>query len=716
MALFLCYSLPESRYFILMDGEDFMLFFIYARKSKQTEKGESVENQITMCRDYVERHFNESVSEENIFIDYGISAKNTDRKEFQNMMSAIIKYKPNGLVCYRLDRLSRNVRDLANLVEELEKTDTKFISIKEQFDTTTPMGRAMLMTAGVFSQLERETAAERIRDNMLMLSEDGRWLGGVTPLGYQSAQIEYEYRGTVHKQYMLAEVLDEKETVLLLYRKMIELKSLSQIEVFCMQNDIRSREGVFISLSAARNILKNPIYCVADQSIFDYFTKKGCYIPDNMANKFTGEYGIMAYNRTDQTDTITKVRPYDEWIISVGQHAAIIDSDLWLDVQNILEENSNKRFRKPKSDNAVLTGILRCGKCGGYMRSKAGRETSDGVQRYYYLCTTKEKSRKHLCDICNANGNFVDELVINEIKKLAMDNDYFMELLASKKSRLLDNEKAAFKEIEECNKRLNEIESESKNVTNAIRIAPEAAMQALLDDLSNLGKEREALENKILRLNQIESEKESNKQSLSILKQALSSFAYNIDSLSVADKRSLIKTIVSEIIWDGDNVNISLFGNMLPQSAHSKCNMLIAETLSQTVYIPKFEKVDTSTVGGRIRYYRLQKNLLQKDLANKCGYDRTTILRYERNDKQHTLESVNRIASALQIEPELLYDDYLKFLTNCAESIFTARKKMKLSRIEFAKLLGVNKHSIFRWEKGQAYPFISNWYKIKKYL
>lgn len=79
---------------------------------------------------------------------------------------------------YRLDRISRNIGDFAKLIEDLGDRHIDFISIREQFDTSSPMGRAMMYIASVFSHLERETIAERIRDNMHELSKTGRWLSG----------------------------------------------------------------------------------------------------------------------------------------------------------------------------------------------------------------------------------------------------------------------------------------------------------------------------------------------------------------------------------------------------------------------------------------------------------------------------------------------------------------------------------------------------------
>ena len=147
-----------------------MKFKIYSRKSVFTGKGESIENQVEMCRDYIFANF--PGSEEcdiTVYEDEGFSGKNLDRPQFQRMMRDIKRDKPDCLVCYRLDRISRNVGDFAALIEELGRRGVAFVCIREKFDTGTPMGKAMMYIASVFAQLERETIAERVRDNMLML-------------------------------------------------------------------------------------------------------------------------------------------------------------------------------------------------------------------------------------------------------------------------------------------------------------------------------------------------------------------------------------------------------------------------------------------------------------------------------------------------------------------------------------------------------------------
>jgi Site-specific recombinases, DNA invertase Pin homologs len=161
---------------------------IYSRKSKFTGKGDCIENQVQLCKEYGGRL---NIAEFLIYEDEGFSGGNLDRPEFQRLLKDAQDKRFDVLICYRLDRISRNIGDFSNLINELENLKINFISIREQFDTSTPLGRAMMYIASVFAQLERETIAERIRDNMLELAKTGRWLGGQTPLGFESEEVKY---------------------------------------------------------------------------------------------------------------------------------------------------------------------------------------------------------------------------------------------------------------------------------------------------------------------------------------------------------------------------------------------------------------------------------------------------------------------------------------------------------------------------------------------
>ena len=146
-----------------MSTKDNPYIAVYARKSKFTHSGDSIEIQIGKCRNYLAALSDQNDDTEiKIFRDEGYSGGNTNRPEFQKLLNECTSGKVSTLICYRIDRISRNLSDFAQLYEQLKKQDIKFISVNEQFDTSTPAGEAMLKICMVFSELERQTITERI--------------------------------------------------------------------------------------------------------------------------------------------------------------------------------------------------------------------------------------------------------------------------------------------------------------------------------------------------------------------------------------------------------------------------------------------------------------------------------------------------------------------------------------------------------------------------
>ena len=114
------------------------------------------------------------IEEYQIFEDDGYSAKNTDRPNFQKMMDCIRKGDYTHLIVWKVDRVSRNLLDFATMYQELKERKVTFISLNEQFDTSTPIGGAMLKIILIFAELEREMTSERVTAVMLDRAEIGR--------------------------------------------------------------------------------------------------------------------------------------------------------------------------------------------------------------------------------------------------------------------------------------------------------------------------------------------------------------------------------------------------------------------------------------------------------------------------------------------------------------------------------------------------------------
>ena len=142
---------------------------IYSRKSKYTGKGESIGNQVELCKNKINSIYEDVDFEKDvvIFEDEGFSGYYTKRPAFQKMMEAVKNKEIKCIFFYRLDRISRNVKDFCEIKEILEDYDVNFYSASENFENITPSGKAMIMMTSVFAQLERDRLAERVSDNML---------------------------------------------------------------------------------------------------------------------------------------------------------------------------------------------------------------------------------------------------------------------------------------------------------------------------------------------------------------------------------------------------------------------------------------------------------------------------------------------------------------------------------------------------------------------
>lgn len=274
---------------------------LYSRKSKFTGKGESIGNQVELGKEYVRVHFGDAaVDKIVVYEDEGFSGGNLNRPAFKRMMDAAKKRQFKAIIVYRLDRISRNVSDFSGLIEELARLDISFISIKEQFDTSTPMGRAMMYIASVFSQLERETIAERIRDNMHELAKTGRWLGGTTPTGFESEAIKsITVDGKTKKACKLKLVPEEADIVKTIFDLYVETDSLTLTEAALIKQGFKTKNGKYFTRFSVKAILQNPVYMVADQEAYDFFIKNDTDLFSEH-DAFDGVHGMMAYNRTDQ--------------------------------------------------------------------------------------------------------------------------------------------------------------------------------------------------------------------------------------------------------------------------------------------------------------------------------------------------------------------------------------------------------------------------------
>lgn len=508
------------------------LLAIYARKSKYTEKGESINNQIEKCKNYLKTKYGDK-NKILIYADEGYTGYNLNRPKFIELLNDIKNKKIKAITVYRLDRISRNVKDFLNLKELLNKNQIDFISITEQFDTTTPLGNAMLMISSVFAQLERDTIAERIKDNMYDLAKTGRWLGGNTPLGYKSQKITYQINGKNKSSYKLTTNSEEIEKVKLIFNKFIELKSLSKLESYLIKNNIKTRKDNYFSRFSLINILKNPVYVIADEKIKEFFRNKGA----NTYGKINEKQGIIAYNKKlEKKGQTYKEKDIKDWIISIGKHEGIISSTKYIEIINILEKNKNKRLRMPKKNTSILSGILKCKNCTSYMRPKLRKTFNKDRQNFSYICQLKEKSRKKLCKCKNIDGITTDKLIIQKIKEIKVRPQLVKNYLLKKKIETKTNPKTKYQNNKTTIKNLIEkLAYIDKDLTNEIT-----------KKIKELKQENLLIE-KSLNTQKLK-EKEIRTKAEEIIKKHMNKF----DKLDTVNQKHLISNIINTIEYNND--------------------------------------------------------------------------------------------------------------------------------------------------------------------
>ena len=545
-------------------GDDRQLV-IYSRKSKFTGKGESIENQIEMCRQYIRIQFGEAAADSAlIFEDEGFSGGTLERPQFKKMMDEARRKNFRAIVVYRLDRISRNIGDFARLIEQLNDRKIGFISIKEQFDTSSPMGRAMMYISSVFSQLERETIAERIRDNMRELSKTGRWLGGTTPTGYGSeSTASVTIDGKVKKACRLKVIPEEMGLVKLIYDKFLETGSLTKTETFLLQNGYTTKNGRQFTRFSIKGILTNPVYLIADESAWRYLTRSNVEL-FAQESEFDGVHGIMAYNRTLQRPgQAHQIRPMEEWIVSVGRHEGAVEGGAWVRAQTLLEQNRSKCYRRPRGNVALLSGLLICGGCGGFMRPKLSKRlNAKGEYLYTYLCSMKERSRRHVCNMKNCNGNILDAEIVAQLRSLSEDGSEFIRQLERSGRVLTDGRQSCDEEISGLEEELAANGEEIRGLVCALgRASGTCAEEYVMRQIDELHGRGEGLKRRLAQLKELTSGHVLSDVEFDLLAQMLASFGDTVDGMAVEQKRAAIRAFVKRIIWDGTHAHVVLFGS-----------------------------------------------------------------------------------------------------------------------------------------------------------
>lgn len=401
------------------------------------------------------------------------------------------------------------------------------------------MGRAMIHIASVFAQLERETIAERIRDNMIELSKTGRWLGGIPPLGFDSIRETYLDEELKEKSFSKL-IINEEELkhIQLIYDKYLELKSLNKVSLFCMKNNISGKLGGFLERSGLGVILQNPVYVKSTYEVLTYLKNIGF----SVFGEANGN-GIFRYSQGTS-----------EKIATVSNHKGVVDADKWLKVQVLIKNNLNPKLNSSISNVALLTRLLKCNKCGSNMIVKYGNKYKSNKRAFYYVCSNKSKSSGLKCDCKNIKGDVAEELILNAI------NIYNKEQLLKELSKITKSHKETTStNNKDLLKNIDILEVKIKRLVQKLSLVDDLEISKII--LSQIQDYKEEVKGLKSKLNDENTKEYNNSLSSSKLKNTLfilENFNEIIKEATIEEKRDILFSIIEKIVWneEGQKLNI----------------------------------------------------------------------------------------------------------------------------------------------------------------
>lgn len=494
---------------------------IYTRQSVDKKDSISIETQIDFCK----KEFTNK--EYKVYTDKGFSGKNTNRPDFEKMMADVKSGLIKKVICYKLDRISRSLLDFCGVVQEFKKYDVDFISSTEKFDTSQPIGKAMLSIIMVFAELERETIQIRIKDNYYARGKKGFFMGGRVSYGF--TKVETNVNGI--KTSKLENNLKQMPSLIKMYELYANTSmSLGKVSSYLNENNISAPNGGSWDSCKISRMLRNPVYVRADAEVYSYYKNKGVIISNDI-NDYISFYGCYLYGKREINER--KFTNMENHVLSLGLHEAIIDSKTWLICQYKLDDNKQIK-NSGKGKHSWLSGYAKCGYCG-YAVSVV---TSGHGEYKYFNCRGKTNLKN-----CNGHSK---PIMVNEIELI-------IEVSLLNKIQELKNTKLSVQTndglaINKIKLQLLQIDNQIENLINQISEANNIVMKYINEKTTELDNKKNTLlaEMKKLIL--------TNNRNIPI--EQVWEQVDKWDELNIEDKKSICGCFIEKIHIKDDEISI----------------------------------------------------------------------------------------------------------------------------------------------------------------
>lgn len=470
--------------------------YVRVSTDEQADKGNSLVEQRERLEAYCKAMGWEKPQ---LFVDDGYSAKDMNRPAAQKMIAEIRKAKFDIVLTSKLDRMSRNLLDMLQLIDFLEDHSCSYVSAAEGFDNSTAVGRMVMQLLAVFAEFERERTRERVKDNMNSLARNTDKALSIPCFGYD----------LIDGKYVINE--DEAVFVKLMFDLAEEGHGHRMIAKLLNERGARTKRGKLWDQTNVKRLIKTETIS-----------------------------GIRVHNRRETKNGKTVMRDKSEWIIKENNHPAIISPEKRLNVLRIMES------RKPANKHAdsetyLLTGVVKCGHCNRNMKGATSRVRREKSYDYFrYICASYVNG--YGCKYHAVHRDDIEKQIINEIKRLTESSEKELEIVVAPSS-------SGFDEIKE-------IESQLIKINNRIQKHLDAYSEELISaaDLKAASvrseKERSELNHRLRRA----IERKSNKSEIQRNAEMLLGDIQGIDRTRA--KAAIRKLINQIIVENGDTISI----------------------------------------------------------------------------------------------------------------------------------------------------------------
>jgi site-specific DNA recombinase len=440
--------------------------------------------------------------------DGGYSGGNMDRPALKRLLEAVEANELDCVVVYKVDRLSRSLLDFARIIELFDRHGVSFVSVTQQFNTTTSMGRLTLNILLAFAQFEREIISERTRDKMSAARRKGKWIGGHPVLGY----------------------------------------------------DIDSKGG---------RLIVNPQEAVQVRTLFDLYLKLGSMLPvlqeaerRGLTTKgWTTDDGHVRGGQAITKATLHRIltnvlytgRINHKGVLYPGEHEGIIEQQTWDRVQDSLRHNKADNGASVRNKyGALLRGLLFCVPCG---RPMMHTYTSRKSRRYrYYVCYGAQQKGWDSCETKSVSAQAIESAVLDSIRSLGTDPQLADAVAAEALEQIAKRRRAIDQDAEGLRRSLHQLNHD---------LAREAADTAVdsgarFDRIAALQREIEETERRLAGLVSERNELDRDHINSGDLRRTLAEFDSIWSSMTSREQEQLIHLLIAKVGYDGRTGKVTI--------------------------------------------------------------------------------------------------------------------------------------------------------------